>query len=160
LIVKFFIRYYDEYRYETYRVTYDVSPSFRFAGPSILLYCEGQIILGENSYISDYSTIQSYPGCLVKVGSKCAIGPNVRIYTQSRIADQDLGQTNFVKLGDVIIEDNVWIGANVFINPGVTIGTNSIVGANSIVTHDVPPWTIVGGVPARLIRMKQVIGKE
>ena len=84
----------------------------------------------------------------------------MRIYTQSRIADQDLGQTNFVKLGDVIIEDNVWIGANVFINPGVTIGTNSIVGANSIVTHDVPPWTIVGGVPARLIRMKQVIGKE
>ena len=156
LIVKYFMEFYDEYRYETYRTTYEVAPSFRFAGPNILLYCEGRIVLGENSYIGDYSTIQSYTGCLVKIGSKCAIGPNVRIYTQSRIADQDLGQSSLAKLGDVIIEDNVWIGANVFINPGVTIGTNSIVGANSMVTHDVPPWAIVGGVPAHLIRMKKV----
>lgn len=58
----------------------------------------------------------------------------------------------------VMIQDFVWIGANVLINPGITVGVNSIIGANSVVTHDVELWSIVGGVPARLLRMKQAAG--
>lgn len=52
----------------------------------------------------------------------------------------------------VRIERGAWIGQNAVITPGVTIGAMAIVGANSVVTHDVPPRTIVGGVPARVIR--------
>ena len=60
------------------------------------------------------------------------------------------------KKGNITIEDFAWIGANVLINPGITIGANSIIGANSVVTKDVLPFSIVGGVPAKLIRMKNI----
>ena len=55
---------------------------------------------------------------------------------------------------NIIIGDYVWIGANVFINGGIEVGENSIIGANSVVTHNVSPNSIVGGVPAKLIRKK------
>lgn len=54
----------------------------------------------------------------------------------------------------VTIGHDVWIGANVGILGGVTIGTGAIVAAGAVVTHDVPPYAIVGGVPARVIRMR------
>jgi acetyltransferase-like isoleucine patch superfamily enzyme len=54
----------------------------------------------------------------------------------------------------VRIEDNVWIGQNAIIMPGITIGESAIVGAGSIVTKDVPPYAIVGGAPAKIIRYR------
>ena len=52
----------------------------------------------------------------------------------------------------IVIEDNVWIGANVAIMPGVTIGKHSVVAAGSVVTTDVPPDSVVAGVPAKVVR--------
>lgn len=57
-----------------------------------------------------------------------------------------------VKINPVKISDRVWIGFNVIILKGVTIGEGAIVGAGSVVTKDVPPYTIVAGNPARIIR--------
>lgn len=96
---------------------------------------------------------------MVIIGKGCSISHNVRIYTQSLDADQDFSKSGLIeKTGDVIVEDYVWIGANVFINPKIKIGKNSVIGANSVVTKDVPPFSIVGGVPAKLIRMKKING--
>lgn len=55
---------------------------------------------------------------------------------------------------DVTIEEDVWIGANVTILKGVTIGKSSIIAAGSLVIKDVPPYSIVEGVPAKIIKMK------
>jgi len=55
---------------------------------------------------------------------------------------------------EVIVEEDVWIGINVTLLMGVTVGRGSIVGAGAVVTHDVPPYSIVGGVPARFIKFK------
>lgn len=156
-IFKLLRKWHEEYRYETFRRKYDISPTFRFNGNNILLYGDGQILLGDESYIGRGSSIQAGEKCLVQIGQHCAISHNVRIYTTTNIVDQDFCSQRIHKSADVIIEDGVWIGANVFITPGIKIGTNSIIGANSVVTHDVPPWSVVGGVPARLIRMKLVI---
>lgn len=55
---------------------------------------------------------------------------------------------------DVIIDDDVWIGANVTILKGVHIGRSSIIAAGSVVTRDVPEFAIVGGIPAKVIKYK------
>jgi virginiamycin A acetyltransferase len=55
---------------------------------------------------------------------------------------------------DTTIGDDVWIGHQAFIMPGVTIGSGAIIGAGSVVTKDVPPYTIVAGNPAKLIRKR------
>ena len=55
---------------------------------------------------------------------------------------------------DVIIEEDVWIGCNVTILKGVTVGRSSIIGAGALVVNDVPPYSIVGGVPAKVLKMK------
>ena len=56
--------------------------------------------------------------------------------------------------GDTVVGNDVWIGQNVTVLPGVHIGDGAIVGANSVVSRDVPPYCIVGGNPARLIRKR------
>ena len=59
---------------------------------------------------------------------------------------------NLYSKGNVVIENNVWIGERVCILSGVHIGEGAIIAANSIVTHDVPPYTLVGGIPAKVIK--------
>ena len=56
--------------------------------------------------------------------------------------------------GDIIVENDVWIGYEAVILAGVTIGDGAIIGARAVVTKDVPPYTIVGGVPAKQIRKR------
>lgn len=156
IIFHLFQKWHEEYRYEGYRQKYEIDPTFRFNGEGVLLYGNGRILLGPGSYIGRGSTIQAAEQYKVEIGARCAISHNVRIYTTSNLSDQDFSLSREAYHADVIIENDVWIGANVFINPGMTIGTNSIVGANSIVTKDVAPWSIVGGVPAKHIRNKMV----
>ncbi|MGB2917795.1 MAG: DapH/DapD/GlmU-related protein [Candidatus Microthrix parvicella] len=135
---------------------YELHPTFRFSGTSISLYGAGQIIAGERSYIGSRSAIEAGGGQIVRIGRLCRISHNVRIYTSSVSADSDLlDELNVIsKTGNVTIGDGVWIGYGVFIGPGIFIGDGAVVGANSVVTKDVPPNAIVGGVPAKLIRMK------
>ena len=56
--------------------------------------------------------------------------------------------------GDIIVENDVWIGYEAVILAGVTIGDGAIIGARAVVTKDVPPYTIVGGIPAKQIRKR------
>ena len=55
----------------------------------------------------------------------------------------------------VVISNDVWIGARVIILPGVNIGEGSVLGAGCVVTRDVPPYTVVGGVPAKVIKQRK-----
>ena len=144
--------------YNDYKEKYSIHSSFIFKGEKIVLYGEGNIITGQNSYIGNYSTIQVGEGQKVIIGNNCSISHNVRIYTTSVDSNQDFNSDSPKKMkrGDVVICDGVWIGANVFINPGVTIGENAIVGANSVLVRDVEPFAIYGGVPAKFIKKKQI----
>ncbi|MDP1844451.1 MAG: acyltransferase [Sediminibacterium sp.] len=142
-------------KYLKYRHKYQISPTFRFNGTNVNFLSDGQIICGDNSYIGENSSIQASPGYKVVIGKGCMISHNVRFYTTSAIPDQDFSiEPLKEKSGDIIIGDYVWIGTNVLINPDITIGDNSVIGANSVVTRNVESNTIVGGVPAKLIRNK------
>lgn len=149
--------YYEE-RYDYFRRKYNIQSNFKFNGIDIRIYGEGAVELGNNSYIGNYSTLGLTQGCKIVIGNNCQISHNVRMYTSSNDPDQDFNQekTKAPKKGNIIIGNGVWIGANVFINPGVNIGNNAVIGANSMVTKDVPNDAIVGGVPAKLIRLKRL----
>ncbi len=90
----------------------------------------------------------------VEIGNRVLVGYRVQILSQNHVIPEGRGRifgSGHVKSA-VKIEDDVWIGANSIILPGVTIGEGSVVAAGSVVTKDVPPFCIVGGVPAKIIK--------
>lgn len=111
---------------------------------------------GDNSSLGDYSHIT----CINKI----SIGNNVRMGRKVFITDNAHGTStmDIINLppnhrplsskGPIVIEDNVWIGEMVCIMPGITIGKCSIIGANAVVTKDIPPYSVVGGNPAKVIK--------
>jgi acetyltransferase-like isoleucine patch superfamily enzyme len=114
-----------------------------------------ELILGDNIDIGWMSTIA--------VGSKVTIGNNVRIAGQAFLAgypghpldaaDRAAGLSDIDgQVGDITIEDDVWIATGVTILPNVRIGKRSIIATGSIVTKDVPADVIAGGIPAKVIR--------
>lgn len=162
-LVKLFIvlkNRYNDLPYLKYRFKYDIDKSFRFNGKGTIFYGKGQIKGGMKSYIGRYCSIQASEGCKVIIGMGVSISHFVKIYTENSDPDQDFskkGTNGFrKKKGDVIIGDFVWIGAGVFIKEGVKIGENSVIGANSVVIKDIPSFSIAAGIPAKVIRKKNI----
>lgn len=119
------------------------------------------ISLGDNVSLGVDTLIMS-TRAKVKLGDFIMFGPNVTIITgdhRTDILGKNMCQvTDSEKRPeddrDVVIEGDVWIGANAIILKGVTIGRGSIVAAGALVTKDVEPYSIVGGVPAKCIKMR------
>ena len=89
----------------------------------------------------------------VAIGSYCSIGPSCVIVGSNHLFEKrsELIKKQGMQSVGVILGDDVWVGANASILDGVTIGCGSIVAAGSVVTKDVEPYTLVGGIPAKLI---------
>jgi len=142
------------YRYDyVYREKYNIDNTFRFNGKNILMYGNGQINIGANSYIGSHSSILAYEGCQVNIGKNCSISHYFTVYTMNRNS-QDIvhgNQENRMVTGNVSIGDNCWIGHNVFIREGVSIGPNCVIGGHSVVTKDIPSNSIAVGSPARVV---------
>jgi maltose O-acetyltransferase len=86
------------------------------------------------------------------IGNRVSFGPKVILITDSSPNNSKLIKKFPLLSGIIVIEEDVWIGAGTIILPNVTIGKCSIVAAGSVCNKDVPPYTIVGGVPAKLIK--------
>ena len=120
----------------------------------------GSITLGDNVYIGDFCTISGDDGEVI-------IGKNVLIaaYTLIQAANHNFDRLDIPIMDQghepsfVHIEDDVWIGASCVICPGVCIGTGAVIGAGAVVTKDVPPFAVVGGVPAKVIRYRKSEGE-
>jgi acetyltransferase-like isoleucine patch superfamily enzyme len=90
----------------------------------------------------------------VKIGDRVLIASHVAIVSETHDPDAHPMNESFVR-APVRIEDDVWIGAHSVIFPGVVLGRGSVVGAGSIVTRDVEPFSIVAGVPAKVLRKRK-----
>ena len=140
---------------------------------------EGQIIIGDDCEIRHHAVLEvsgRYNGTIeignhcvigignwlqgsgrIKIGNDVIIGPYVAIVStnhshkdiETPIARQPL------QTGEIVIEDDVWIGAHCTIAQNVRIGAHSIIGANSFVNKDVPPYSIVAGAPAKFIKSRK-----
>lgn len=108
--------------------------------------------LGKNVFINFNSVFLDT--CLITIGSRTLVGPNVSFYSGTHPLDPALRDgTRGPELGkEIHIGEDCWIGGNVVILPGVTIGKGSVVGAGSVVTKSVPDFTVVAGNPARVLR--------
>jgi acetyltransferase-like isoleucine patch superfamily enzyme len=110
------------------------------------------ITIGSHSLIGEYNVIRGQGG--VTIGDRVYTSPLVQIVAVDHVFDDP--QRPFVEQGitaqGIVIEDDVWIGSGAVITDGVRIGRGAVVAGGAVVTSDVPPHTVVGGVPARVIR--------
>ena len=93
----------------------------------------------------------------VIIGNDVLMGPDVIILTSSHQylhADILIREQGRTKMCPVIIGNDVWIGARVIIMPGITIGNGAVIGAGAVVTKDVAPYTVVAGIPAKVIKQR------
>jgi acetyltransferase-like isoleucine patch superfamily enzyme len=108
-----------------------------------------EIRIGRNVFINQNCTLYDLGG--LDIADDVMIGPNVSIITASHPLEPSKRRN--VTIGKpIVIEKNVWIATGAVIIGGVTLGENSVVAAGSVVTKNVPPNTLVGGNPARVIR--------
>lgn len=120
-----------------------------------------KLIIGDNVSMTD----NCYISCIneVLIGDGTLLGVNTFItdnfhgsstYKEMKIPPSD---RKLCSKGPVAIGKNVWTGRNVCIMPGVTIGDGAVIGANSVVTHNIPPYSIACGSPAKVIRINKSV---
>jgi len=108
-----------------------------------------------------------YSKAWIQVGKFCSLGPDIKAYTSGHNTkylstypfmrhreEFPNHENNIVTKGDIVIGNDVWIGAMCVLLHGVKIGDGAIVGAGSVVSKDVPPYTIVAGNPCKIIRKR------
>lgn len=91
--------------------------------------------------------------CPIHIGDNCMLAPGVHIYTATHPLDATERNSGIEYGKPVTIGHNVWIGGRAVINPGVTIGDNVVIASGAVVVKDVPANAVVGGNPARIIKM-------
>ena len=117
--------------------------------------------IGDDVYIGDNATFLCANAPL-RIGAHVMFGPNCSIITGDHRIDIVGKYMSEVTVAEkkpendmpVVIEGDNWIGANALILKGVTVGKGAVVAAGSVVTHNVPPYNIVGGVPAKVISQR------
>ncbi len=120
-------------------------PIFRMCG-----YQVGQkVMVGEDLIIVEMANNRTVQ---LIIGDRVSIAQRVTLILASGANWSRLKRLFPAKAGDITINNDAWIGAGSIILPGITIGEASIVAAGAVVTQDVPPYTVVAGVPAKVIK--------
>lgn len=128
---------------ESSRLTIDGAYILR--GVNLSIGKSASVKIESGTYIAWRTKV--YAGCSISIGKNCAISFDVNI-----MDDDGHGFGNPPYSAPIVIEDNVWIGCNSTILKGVTIGEGSVVAAGAVVTKSCPPYSLIGGVPAKVIK--------
>lgn len=149
------LKFIDKKRYLFYGLSgIDIKGKCSIVGPLTIRPIGGasNIEIGKGTFLNTEIRF-GCPRDKVIIGNNCHIGARVCFETISHDLKYDPleGRRNISK--PIVVEDQVWIGCGAIILQGVTIGEGSVVAAGAVVTKDVPPRTIYGGVPAKLIKV-------
>lgn len=131
----------------------------RWAGVKVGRHCiirpkieitEGRLEIGDHVAINAGCRFSC--GGSIQIGDYSQIGPRVSFETSTHTLEPKPFGHRPLMADPIVVEEYVWIGANALILGGVTIGKGAVVAAGAVVTKDVPPYTLVGGVPAKVLR--------
>jgi len=163
-LLRFFLRFHHFDRFGTHVA---MGARVRFWGPvrvfigshsalfdDVILSGVGEIHIGDRSTIGHNSVLVSRDR--IQIGSDCMLAAFCYVLdVDHEFADPEkpIPQQG-LRIKPVIVGNDVWVGAGTFILRGVTIGDGAVVAANSVVTEDVPPYTVVAGCPARVIKQR------
>ena len=126
----------------------NIYPSARILIPSNLIM-EDESTLGNNTYLQNSALIHLKKRSLISQGSYLCAGSH------------DYTRKDFPNVRKpIVIGEDAWVTANCYIGLGVTIGEGAMVGATASVFKDVEPWTVVGGNPAKVLKMRKIINGE
>ena len=116
---------------------------------------EGVCEIGAKTVLGQECTISAYQH--VSIGEQCIIADRVMMidFDHGMVEVERPIRAQGIYKRDVNVGHNVWIGYGACVLRGVTVGDNSVVGTNSVVTADVPANAVVGGIPAKLIRLRE-----
>jgi carbonic anhydrase/acetyltransferase-like protein (isoleucine patch superfamily) len=113
----------------------------------------GKVIVGEHTYIQPNCNLNAHLNN-IRIGCEVMIAPDCGFFSyQHRVDDLSLPMCKqpLTSRGDIVIEDDVWIGTGAKIMDGVHIGRGAVIGAGAVVTKDIPAYSIAVGVPARVV---------
>lgn len=135
-----------------------IDKTVTFGSNCIIYGAKNNVLIGENTYVNE-AQIFAGDKSIVKIGENCSIGYRVSIKSKthglSKVYHDKKGNHDVIEK-DIIIGDRCWIGDGVFIREGVTLGEDVIVGANSVVTKSFPKKVIIGGVPAKVLKIRDL----
>lgn len=135
-----------------------LAPVYQFRSS---VYRKCGVKVGKNVYIGFLVIMDGEYPEYIQIGDEASIGPGVTIMAHSSASPYHSRFKIFYKgPQQVNIKRGVWLAAGSIILPGVTIGEGSIVAAGSVVSRDVPPYTLVGGNPARAIKQLKKRGEQ
>ena len=127
-----------------------------YRGTIVEIGCGGSVIIGAHTHIQSHCNVKGFLGSTligrnVQVAPHCGFSPYEHGFDDlgAAIRDQEI-----VSSGDIVLEDNVWLGLHVQLLDGVTIGKGTVVGAGAVVTKSLPPNCVAVGVPARVVRQR------
>jgi acetyltransferase-like isoleucine patch superfamily enzyme len=132
-----------------------------YRGTIIEVGAGGSVIIGDDTHVQSSCNLKGFLGDLiigrnVQIAPHCGFSPYEHNFQQR---DMPIKAQGVRSAGDIVLEDDVWLGLGVAVLEGIRIGKGAVIGAGAVVTKDVPAYAVAAGVPARVIRMRGSEGK-
>jgi len=127
-----------------------------YRGTIIEVGNRGSVVIGDDTHIQAYCNLKGFLrnliiGRNIQIAPQCGFSPYEHNFED---CSQVIQAQGIRSAGDIVLEDDVWLGLGVRVLEGVRIGQGAVIGAGAVVTKDVPPYAVAVGVPARVIRMR------
>lgn len=129
-------------------------------GRGVRVYQSARIWAPWNLEMDDNSCLGDFVDCYSVDKIYLGVNATVSQYSYLCTATHDYTRRSSpLVTAPIRVETDAWVTAGVFVGPGVTVGEGAVVGARSTVTHDVPAWTVCAGIPARVLKTREIVGE-